>query len=607
MARTFATSDSAEMTYIILLLIALSLSVLWTLFYRAVNKGLSSSSRHQQLTRLTVASLIAVAPWLIAGRLPFGIPVILMAAVCVMWCVTYPLIYHLSNRRASSEYDNQIDIALGLYAFSFLSATYLASGAVPVVAALVNSVVEAVMRALILSQWVYYLLYGEGIGFSGMTIVQATNINEVIEFAKSYNPFGVVAVVLLLIVEVTLPFVVNLVWGMSGFSFPLWMAVAECVVALGMLYMIFAGRKAPARRCGLVALYRVILDYRRKNAQYTAGAARRMEQLVVKPLAASEPSPRTIIMVIGESANRDFMSAFTPLDRENTPWLSELKKSDNAILFPNAYSCAMVTVNSLERALTERNQYNDKEFFDSVSIIDIAHKLGYKVHWYSNQGHLGSFDTPVTLVADTADVARWTDQQLNKVPYDEALLDFLDEVDPACNNFVVVHLKGSHFNFSSRYPAEAAQWTPGRGEDANVVNYLNSIHYTDSILRRIHDYGRERLNLDAMVYFSDHATIPDRTRTPGFMGFGMTRIPLFVWLSDRYRQLHPQRDSALRNNAHRYFTNDLAYELMCGVFDVASDNYDETNSLASDKYKYTRDMLLTYDGTVRIADDHTDE
>lgn len=71
----------------------------------------------------------------------------------------------------------------------------------------------------------------------------------------------------------------------------------------------------------------------------------------------------------------------------------------------------MVTVNSLERALTECNQYNDKEFFDSVSIVDMAHKLGYKVHWYSNQGHLGAFDTPVTLVADTSDVARWTDQQ----------------------------------------------------------------------------------------------------------------------------------------------------------------------------------------------------
>ncbi len=595
------------MTYIVISLIVLSLSVVATLFYRAVNKGLSSSSRHQQLTRLTIASVIAMSPWLLAGRLPCGIPMLLTATVSVMWCITYPLVYHLSNRRTSSEYDNQMDIAMGLYLFGLMSAVFLALGSVPAAAAIIVGVIESVMRVLIFSQWVYYLMYGECIGFSGMTIVQATNINEVIEFARSYNPFGVAAVLLLLVVEAALPFAVNLVWGADGFALPLWVMMAEGVAVVALLWLIFAGRKAPAKRCGIVALYRVILDYRRKNSLYTAGASRRMQRLVVSPLVPDEPSPRTIVMVIGESANRDFMSAFTSLDRENTPWLSALKKSENTVLFPNAYSCAMVTVNSLERALTERNQYNDKEFFDSVSIIDIAHKLGYKVHWYSNQGHLGSFDTPVTLVADTADVARWTDQQLNKVPYDETLLQFLDEVNPSCNNFVVIHLKGSHFNFSSRYPAEAAMWTPGRDEDANVVSYLNSIHYTDSVLRSIHDYAVSRLNLDAMVYFSDHATIPDRTRTPGFMGFGMTRIPLFVWLSDRYRSNHPLRDKALHANAMRYFTNDLTYELMCGLFDIQSDNFDESGSLASDKYKYTRDMLLTYDGTVRIADDHTDE
>lgn len=595
------------MTYIVLLLIVLSLSVTTTLFYRAVNKGLSSSSRHQQLTRLTIASLIAMGPWLIAGKLPCGIPVLLMAVVCAMWCITYPLIYHLANRHTSSEYDNQIDIALGLYAFSLMSAIGLALGDAPVAAALVIGAVEAVMRVLILAQWVYYLLYKECIGFRGMTIVQATNINEVIEFARSFNPFAVAAVVLLLIVEVSLPFAVNLLFWVDCSILPIWVTITETAVAVALVWLIFAGRKAPAKRCGIVALYRVILDYRRKNSLYATGTARRMEQLQVRPLVAGEPSPRTILMVIGESANRDFMSAFTPVDRETTPWLSELKKSDNTILFPNAYSCAMVTVNALERALTERNQYNDKEFTDSVSVIDIAHKLGYKVHWYSNQGHLGSFDTPVTLVADTADVARWTDQQLNKVPYDETLLHFLDEVDPQQNNFVVVHLKGSHFNFSNRYPADRAVWTPREGEDANVVNYMNSIRYTDDVLRQIYDYATARLNLDAMVYFSDHATIPDRTRTPGFMGFGMTRIPLFVWLSDCYRKLHPGRDKALHDNAMRYFTNDLAYELMCGLFDISSDNFDESNSLASDKYKYTRDMLLTYDGTVRIADDHSDE
>ena len=41
-----------------------------------------------------------------------------------------------------------------------------------------------------------------------------------------------------------------------------------------------------------------------------------------------------------------------------------------------------------------------------MAIVDIAHKLDYKVWWYSNQGHLGANDTPITLVAETADAVR---------------------------------------------------------------------------------------------------------------------------------------------------------------------------------------------------------
>ena len=91
-----------------------------------------------------------------------------------------------------------------------------------------------------------------------------------------------------------------------------------------------------------------------------------------------------------------------------TPWMRRMAEDNRrTILFPNAYSCAMHTVQSLEKALTEYNQYNGRQFYDSCSIIDIAHRLGYRVHWYSNQGHLGANDTPITLVANTADVAKW--------------------------------------------------------------------------------------------------------------------------------------------------------------------------------------------------------
>lgn len=595
------------MTYPILILIIVALAVLFTIFYRTVNKGLSSSSKHQQLTRVSLASVIAMLPWLVAGRIPSGVPVIVSGVVCVLWSITYPLLYCITNRRRSTEYDNQMDIVFGLYSFGFISALQLGLDGFPIIAGLTSGVVEAVMMALILSQWVYYLLYKECIDFKGMTIVQSTNVNEVIEFARSFSFPGMIGVLVLLVLVTVAPAVLNLFGGYYCRLLPLWVIITEGVLAVGLAVFIFIGKRSPLRRCGLFALYNTIQEYRQQNARYEEKSRERYASLDVLPKVKDGDAPRTIIMVIGESANRDYMSAFRKLDRETTPWLSALKNENNTILFPNAYSCAMVTVNSLERALTERNQYNDKPFFDSVSIIDIAHKLGYKVHWYSNQGHLGAFDTPVTLVANSSDVAKWTDQQLNKVPYDETLLKFLDEVDPSVNNFVVVHLKGSHFNFANRYPAEKKQWDIRKGEDANVINYLNSIHYTDEVLRRIYEYGRERLHLEAMVYFSDHATYPDRTRTPGFIGFGMTRIPLFVWLSNGYRKAHPMRDKALHDNARKYFTNDLVYELMCGIFDVESDHFDEENSLASERYKFTRDMLLTYDGKVRIADDTTDD
>ena len=64
-----------------------------------------------------------------------------------------------------------------------------------------------------------------------------------------------------------------------------------------------------------------------------------------------------------------------------------------------------------------------------------------------------------------------------------------------------------------------------------------------------------------------------------------------------------RRFEALRQNRDRYWTNDLLYELMCGVLDVESEHYDETASLASPRYRFTRDELLTFEGQLHISDD----
>ena len=106
-----------------------------------------------------------------------------------------------------------------------------------------------------------------------------------------------------------------------------------------------------------------------------------------------------------------------------------------------------------------------------------------------------------------------------------------------------------------------------------------------------------------MLYFSDHAVIPDKRRSPNFDGFGTVRIPMFTYFSDEYIKKHSNIIFALTANRYKYFTNDLIYELVCGILDIQSNHYDETNSLASSQYKFTKDMLKTALGKKWIKDD----
>lgn len=355
-------------------------------------------------------------------------------------------------------------------------------------------------------------------------------------------------------------------------------------------------------RTGLIELVLDVKDYLEQTKSYKTNLAKRVANLNVTQTTPFCKKPATFILVIGESESRDYMSAFCNYPHNTTPWLNAKKLERNYLLFPKAYSSRGQTVPSLERAFTEVNQYNDKKFYESCSFVDIARKAGFKISWFSNQSHIGAADTAVTLVANTADTAEWTKLHLNQVQYDESLLGYLKQIDANENNFLVFHLKGSHFNFINRYPQKFAKFSKPNTYDL-IPNYIDSIAYTDYVLQQIQEYAAKHLNLQAMVYFSDYATMPDKRRSPNFGGFATVRIPLFTYFSDEYIESHPQVYSALKSNQDKYWTNDLAYELICGILDIKSNHYDEANSLASTQYKYTRDMLLTDLGKLHIIDD----
>lgn len=541
------------------------------------------------MRRFIPCAILAVMPAALAS-LPLSSPLfVIPTIIAILWIFTYPTLYFISNHKVSSDFEFHFEAVFGLYFIAWISsfgiiAQQFAWLAIP--ATIFITIAELIMLAIPVAQLIYYSLY-------------KACINETIEFFKSM-PIMLNIITFLGSIFITVAALfVNYQEMIIQRDTPIINLAIISAITIFLSTYLWKKKHGVFIRTAIVEFYLDVKEYLATNLQYGQNMQERISELLVTPLNKND-KPHTILLVIGESASRDYMKAFNKEYKyDTTPWLDKMKESKNFILFPNAFSIGANTVLAVSNAMTEINQYNDKKFYNACSIIDIAHAAGYKVHWYSNQGHLGSADTPVTLIANTADVAKWTKQELNQVQYDESLLPYLEELNPAKNNFLVVHLTGSHFNFLNRYPESFTKFsTPGKYD--LEVNYADSIAYTDYVLEQIFNYAKDKLNLQAMVYFSDHATVPDKRRSPNFEGLASVRIPFFTYFANEYIAQHQEVYDTLKKHENFYWTNDLAYELLCSIFDIKSNHFDEANSLASESFKYKREDLRTNCGQTRI-------
>lgn len=588
-----------DTTYIITAVIFYLFSYI---YYLKISHGLGNKATYLQLRRFIPCAILSVLPAALAG-LPLTSPLfVIPTIIAILWIVTYPTLYFISNHKVSSDFEFHFEAVFGLYFIAWISSLGIIMQQISwlaIPATILITVAELIMLSIPVAQLIYYGLYKACINENGMEMIQETHYNEIIEFIKSMPLVLNIVTFLGSICVTAAALFVNYQEMIIQKNTPIVNLAIIVAIAIFLSTYLWKKKHGVFIRTAIVEFYLDVKEYLATNLQYSQNMQERISKLQVTPLNKDD-KPHTILLVIGESESRDYMKAFNKEYKYNTtPWLDKMAQSKNFILFPNAFSIYANTVIAVSNALTEINQYNDKKFYESCSVVDIAHAAGYKVHWYSNQGHLGCADTPVTLIANTADVAKWTKQELNQVQYDESLLPYLDELNPEKNNFLIVHLKGNHFNFLNRFPESFTKFgTPGKYD--LEVNYADSIAYTDYILEQIFNHAKYKLNLQAMVYFSDHATVPDKRRSPNFEGLASVRIPFFTYFADEYIAQHKEVYDTLKKHANLYWTNDLAYELLCSIFDIKSNRFDETNSLASEKFKYKREDLRTNCGQSKI-------
>mgnify|MGYP003586629908 CR=1 FL=1 len=578
-------------------------------FYLLTSVGIPDKTFYLQMRRYVPCALavtIAIFLWHKAGLSTRKL--VPHALVACAWILVYPLCNWITFHLNTNFIDNPFDIAFGAYVFTctvcfrLVLCQYCNNAIQQKSDAFLLGLVHTLLLIIPVAQIIYFFNYHAPLTEAGAMAVLQTNPNEAREFIL--QNFGLTGI---------LSF--SLFWLLIFYAFyklnflrqPHLRLAPKFTLAL-LLISLVTGYYCHHifEDTGVMNKYLNAKNYFELSAKFNDYHQKNFEQLQVTKPAKTFSKPATIIMVIGESATRYYMSAYGYSERDTTPWLREMSASNpDFILFQHAYSSWGQTVPALERALTEKNQYNDKEFNNSITVLDLAKKAGYTTYWFSGQGTMGGADTPITLVAKTADHDAFLEDTLantKAMKYDGDLLNYLKDVDPTQNNFIILHIMGSHDNYINRYPPEFTKWgTPNVYEP--ILDYDNSLAYTDQFLKDVYNYGKEHLNLQAFLYFSDHGTDPRYKRHPDNSSFISLRIPMFLYLAPEYRQLYPATAATFRSHADSYFTNDLMYEAVAGILNLKSDHYDESNSLASPTYKYTRDTLTTKLGKVKLSAD----
>lgn len=321
-------------------------------------------------------------------------------------------------------------------------------------------------------------------------------------------------------------------------------------------------------------------------------------------LNVSGLKPGNYYLVIGESQNKAHMSAYG-YARETTPWLKSRRSDAHFIFFEKAYASYTHTVQALTYALTAKNQYRKLALERAPSILDVFEAAGGKTYWLSNQSPAGAFDTPLSVIARSADYRVWTYLPETGVhSYDGELIEALRHLktDPDKPNLIVLHMIGTHEGYDKRYPRRGVPFAV----ETPVDDYDNAMHYNDRVVQALFEQMQHDPAFMTMVFMSDHGEAVDEGRghDSSRFCFPMARIPFYVAVSPAFAARDPSLIKALRAHQNRVFTNDLLFNLLCGLTGIDLQQYDDkTLDPSSPAYGLKASQATTLYGRRPITDD----
>ncbi len=341
------------------------------------------------------------------------------------------------------------------------------------------------------------------------------------------------------------------------------------------------------------------------------------------PEAATNPAlqksrVKNIVLIIGESLQRGHMSLYG-YGVKNTPLLEGLEASGNLIKFSDTISPYGTTNQVLMRLLNFSDYESERKraWFRNLSIIDMFKLSGYRTFWISNQEAFGAHALSAKSAADRADAESFLSKsnlyETVRIKPDGVLLPLINQAKAGQGerNFYVIHLIGSHMDYSLRYPEGFGKFSAAdvkaklTSKQKDVVAYYdNSVLYNDFVINEIFKIfsGDDSL----IVYLSDHG---ENLYENGRLGHGMEsrftyEIPLLFIASREFLSDHAKLWQRLAAAKDKPFMSDDLAHLLADIIGVAPLEFDEHKSPIRADFNASRKRIANgadYDEKLKSA------
>ncbi|EJM65504.1 phosphoethanolamine transferase CptA [Pseudomonas sp. GM55] len=309
-------------------------------------------------------------------------------------------------------------------------------------------------------------------------------------------------------------------------------------------------------------------------------------------------TPATLVLVIGESTNRQRMSLYG-YPRPTTPELDRLK--DQLDVFDNVITPRPYTIEALQQVLTFADEENPDLYLSTPSLVSMMKQAGYKTFWITNQQTMTKRNTMLTTFSEQADEQVYLNNNRNQnaAQYDGDVIEPFNKAlaDAAPRKLIVVHLLGTHMSYQYRYPSTFDKFQNRDGVPAGIRDdqlptynsYDNAVLYNDFVVSSlIKDYARTDPN-GFLLYLSDHGE--DVFDSAGHSTLGrnenkptapMYTIPFMAWASPKWRATH---DWNLAADLSRPYSSSQLIHTWADLAGLSFDELDHSKSVVSDSFK----------------------